>query len=109
MRRSWQSLARYWRGRAIEEPIYSELGRGLRIAPHYPNARNDLWSVYDSALHYIASSSGAEELYRLSVDPLEEHDVAGSPRAAAKELPYLRELLVRHRAGIGRNGAPARQ
>lgn len=92
-----ESLARYWRGQGQGEPIYSELGRGLRIAPHYPNARSDLWSVYEADLHYILSSSGDEELYRVGADSLELENLA----PAAKELPRLRELVARHRAALG--------
>jgi arylsulfatase A-like enzyme len=92
-----RSLVRYWRGQGEGEPIYSELGRGLRIAPHYPNARSDLWSAYDADLHYIVSSSGEEELYRVGADSLELDNLA----PAAKELPRLRELIARHRAAVG--------
>lgn len=91
-----QSLARYWRGEGQGAPIYSELGRGLRIAPHYPNARSDLWSVYEADLHYIVSSAGDEELYRVGADSLESENIA----SVAKELRHLRELVARHRAAV---------
>ena len=95
-----QSLSRYWLGRGDTEPVFSELGRGLRIAAHYPNAKSDLWSVYDADLHYIVSSSGSEELYRLAADSLEAHNLAANPATAPAELVHLRELVVRHRAGL---------
>jgi arylsulfatase A-like enzyme len=89
------SLAGTWSGAPVDAPVYSELGRGLRIPQHYPNARHALWSIYQGDLHYIASSSGQEELYAVPSDPGEEHNLMAMTPLAAEAVSF-RSLLRTH-------------
>jgi arylsulfatase A-like enzyme len=92
-----KSLARRWKGDTASAPAISELGRGLRIASHYPNAASDMWSVFQDDAHYIVSSSGIEQFYRISSDSAELSNLAGE-MLAPPELGELREVIRRHRA-----------
>jgi arylsulfatase A-like enzyme len=92
-----QSLAHRWKGDTASAPVISELGRGLRIASHYPNAADDLWSAFQEDAHYIVSSSGTEQFYRISGDPAELQNLARE-MPAPPELAELREVIRRHRA-----------
>jgi arylsulfatase A-like enzyme len=90
-----RSLAIAWGGRLPDAPVYSELGRGSRIPMRYPNAEHDLWSIFETDLHYIVSSSGKEELYRITVDRAEEHNLVDDGPA---ELSRLRALIREYRS-----------
>lgn len=96
-----RSFAAAWRGDMADVPILSELGRGLRIPRHYPNARSDLWSIFDRDIHYIVSSDGTEQFYRLTTDPAEERNLAGQG-PAPEEMPALRAIVTQHRSQTGR-------
>ena len=92
-----QSLARRWKGATASAPVISELGRGLRITGHYPNAADDLWSAFQEDAHYIVSSSGTEQFYRISSDPAELQNLARE-MPAPPELDELRAVIRRDRA-----------
>src|SRR5690606_33320011 len=96
------SLARVWNGGVRDEPVYSELGRGLRIPKHYPNAEHALWSVYDRDLHYIVSSSGAEELSRIPADPGEENNLMATTPQPLEAVSF-RTLLRTHFDATGQD------
>lgn len=98
-----RSFAAAWRGDTAGLPVLSELGRGLRIPRHYPNARNDLWSVFDRDVHYIVSSNGTEQFYDLTTDPAEEHNLAAQG-TVPDEMPSLRAIVTQHRSQTGRPG-----
>jgi len=84
-----RSLARYWRdvdGGAEErqasggDPAFAVLYRGAENEPWYPVERGPaMYSLTDSAYHYILSGDGTEELFHISVDPAESTNLAGNP------------------------------
>jgi arylsulfatase A-like enzyme len=98
-----RSFAAAWRSDTVRLPVLSELGRGLRIPRHYPNARNDLWSVFDRDVHYIVSSNGTEQFYDLTTDPAEERNLAARG-TVPDEMPALRAIVTQHRAQTVRPG-----
>jgi arylsulfatase A-like enzyme len=84
-----RSLARYWRDAvegAVEEQVsgadtaFAVLYRGAKNEPWYPVERGPaMYSLTDSAYHYIRGGDGTEELFHISMDPAESVDLAGEP------------------------------
>ena len=100
-----QSLSTIWLGEREDQLVYSNLGQGMRIPAHYPNAQHALWSIYESDLHYIASSSGEEELYRISTDPGEDENLISSG-SVSTEAASLRGRLREHLLATGQSEVP---
>ena len=83
------SLARYWTepGEELEDSVepssetaFSVLYRGLESEPWYPVERGPaMYSLVDSAYHYILNGDGTEELFDLRSDPSEVFNLARSP------------------------------
>jgi len=107
------SLAPLTRGQPVNpSPVLSEVREGIRTPPWLPLARGPMASLVDSAFHYIRNGDGVEELYRLSDDPGELHDLAAEPARAStlvalrRRLDELREDRPPH-AAVAATGARA--
>lgn len=88
-----RSLARFWShgdsaapaGTTASAPdtILSTLSRGSDNQPWYPvNWGANMYSLVDSAHHYIRNGDGTEELYDARRDPAELHNLADAPESA---------------------------
>jgi hypothetical protein len=91
------SLERYWDSahtRQVKAPsaVVSEVRKGIRTPPQDPVSKGDMRSVIVEPYHYILNGDGQEELYDLSRDPLEQHDLSKAMEAAAR-LEYFRQSL----------------
>jgi arylsulfatase A-like enzyme len=96
------SLARYWaepeEGSADSadppaETAFSVLFRGSLTEPWYPVERGPaMYSLVDSAYHYILNGDGTEELFDLRSDPGETSNLAGE-RSQRDILEGFRERL----------------
>jgi arylsulfatase A-like enzyme len=73
-------------------PIFAEVNRGVRIPSRYPSSKGDMRSWFSGNLHYILNGDGTEELYDLSVDPNEQHNLARVPEGALRRDRMRREL-----------------
>jgi arylsulfatase A-like enzyme len=81
-----RSLARYWdasgagladSGSPEAETAFSVLYRGSENEPWYPVEQGPaMYSLTDSAYHYILRGDGAEELFHLTADPAESYNLA---------------------------------
>jgi arylsulfatase A-like enzyme len=90
------TLRSTWAGSDSDQTAFAELGKGRRIPMHYPNARFDLFSVFDGEFHYIVRGNGrGEELFDLSTDPGESRNLAEVP-GFATILARVRERLRVH-------------
>ena len=89
------SLRRFWTDSLpVEDPILSEVSKGIRTAKWYPVTRGDMKSVVAESLRYIHDGDGQEELYGLFSDQWETHDlVQADSLTAAARIGRLRELL----------------
>jgi arylsulfatase A-like enzyme len=69
------------------EPAFSTLAGGADNEPWYPVSRGPvMYSLMDSAWHYVRNGDGSEELYAPAGDPAEREDLApDSSRAAVLE------------------------
>jgi len=93
------SLSRYWAQPgegpegAVEPPsetAFSVLYRGSGTEPWYPVERGPaMYSLVDSAYHYIRNGDGTEELFDLNSDPGEVSNLA--------RMPSQMSVLVRFR------------
>lgn len=94
------SLARFWRPGATPArpatPLLSEVEQQTRLAPlpDIPASVGPVKSLVDQGKVYIVRGDGREELYDLTGDPLEMHNLIG----AADLAP----LVGRFRAAMGR-------
>ena len=79
---------------AARPPVVSEVQFAPRVPSWFPVARGDMRSVVDGNFHYIRDGKGAEELYDLATDTLEQRNLAGEPEARPT-LERLRDLLRR--------------
>jgi arylsulfatase A-like enzyme len=88
-----RSLARFWShgdsaapaGTTASAPdtILSTLSRGSDNQPWYPVTWGaNMYSLVDSAHHYIRNGDGTEELYDARRDPAELHNLADAPESA---------------------------
>ena len=97
-----RTLARTWSRDpgscvASTEPILSELSCPPEADPNHgesPARLGPMKSLVDKNYHYIRNGKGREELFDHQRDPDENHDLAGSPAAAAV-LERFRESLKR--------------
>ena len=71
--------------------VVAELSQGIRLPDRYPNASGDLQSILVGNFHYIVSHAG-EELYDLSVDPVEARNLAQAESSAATRNDMKRRL-----------------
>jgi arylsulfatase A-like enzyme len=62
------------------------------VLPSWPIAAGDMFAVIDSDLHYILDGAGREQLFDLTTDPLQQHDLAAEP-GYETELARMRRLL----------------
>ncbi len=94
------SLRALWGGTSAAGagPAFAELLPGLDANPHSPNARDTLWSLTDSAYHYVRSSAGREELYAWRTDSRERWNLVRDKRAQAA-LDRLRQQMRSLRSG----------
>jgi arylsulfatase A-like enzyme len=92
------SLLRYANGTVTVEEIaeprlsvaeHSPMGG---ILPTWPIAAGNMFSLVQGDLHYILDGAGREQLFDLSTDIWEQHDLAGSPDAALA-LARFRDAL----------------
>jgi arylsulfatase A-like enzyme len=91
-----QSLRATWEGDNYTDPVISEADRVDHLSDRYPAAKGNLASLVSGDLHYIwREYDGGEEVYDLSADPAEEHNLAAA--LATEDLADLREAL---RAGL---------
>lgn len=98
------SLARYWTepeaasGDSVEplsETAFSVLYQGSPTEPWYPVERGPaLYSLVDTAYHYILNGDGTEELFDLRSDPGEVFNLSGVP-SYGSVLAGFREMLVK--------------
>jgi arylsulfatase A-like enzyme len=93
-------LGRYWSGdRSLpsvgSEAIVSETAQLGPPAPmSYPARRGAMQSVISNNMHYIRNlGDGRQELYDLSLDPLEQHDLSATDagRRMVEELSHALE------------------
>jgi len=99
-----RSLTRYWRegGDSLQAPgstdadtVFSVLNRGAVDQPWYPVGWGPtMYSLVDSVYHYVFNGDGSEELYDLTVDAREIHNLAGTPDAT-EAVDRFRDLLRR--------------
>jgi arylsulfatase A-like enzyme len=97
------SLARYWtqsdeeREDLVERPsetAFSVLYRGSPTEAWYPVERGPaMYSLVDSAYHYILNGDGTEELFDLRADPSEMSNIARSPALQAVLASFRTRLL----------------
>jgi arylsulfatase A-like enzyme len=71
--------------------VVSEIRYAPRVPRSFPVARGDMRSIVEGPYHLIRDGRGAEELYDVSTDTLEQHDLASSPAAE----PVIRRLRGR--------------
>ncbi|HXE57748.1 MAG TPA: sulfatase, partial [Gemmatimonadales bacterium] len=92
-----RSLAALWRDPQAADParpIASTIRRVANQVPWYPASVGDLHAVVLGDLRYIVNvGSRREELYRMTADPLERHDLSATPEGAAA-LPRFRRVLA---------------
>jgi arylsulfatase A-like enzyme len=95
-----RSLRQFWErpdkaALTPNEPLLMETGKPELLVNQgrEPAAKGPMKSLIARGMHYIRSADGHEELYRLSYDPEERADVAGSPEARSI-LERFRETLV---------------
>jgi arylsulfatase A-like enzyme len=91
------SLAPLWRGDSLRNvsPALSELYWVRNQPKSFPIASGNLHSLVRGHYHLIVNAAGREELYDLSRDPSEQHNLAGSPPDSVT-LASMREELARH-------------
>jgi arylsulfatase A-like enzyme len=89
------SLSRFWTDSLpVEDPILSEVSKGIRTAKWYPVTKGDMKSVVAESLRYIRDGDGQEELYGLFSDQWEAHDLLKTDSlTAAGHVGRLRDLL----------------
>jgi arylsulfatase A-like enzyme len=89
------SLSRFWTDSLpVEDPILSEVSKGIRTAKWYPVTKGDMKSVVAESLRYIRDGDGQEELYGLFSDQWEAHDLLKTDSlTAAGRVGRLRDLL----------------
>jgi hypothetical protein len=81
-----------WAGGDYADPVISEADRVDHLSDRYPAAKGRLASLVSGDLHYIwREYDGGEEVYDLSADPAETHDIAGA--TATEDLATLRDAL----------------
>ncbi|MCI0434450.1 MAG: sulfatase-like hydrolase/transferase, partial [Gemmatimonadetes bacterium] len=89
-----QSLALTWNDVTMSiEPALASAASNEWSAPWDPVRRGPMKSMTTNRMHYIANGDGIEELYDVSLDPLEEHNLVNT--AAAQRL------LVQFRSRLG--------
>ena len=89
------SLSRFWTDSLpVEDPILSEVSKGIRTPKWYPVTKGDMKSVVAESLRYIRDGDGQEELYGLFSDQWEAHDMLKTDSlTAADRIGRMRELL----------------
>ena len=89
------SLRRFWTDSLpAEDPVLSEVSKGIRTPRWYPVSRGDMKSVVAESLRYIRNGDGKEELYGLLNDPWETRDLVKTDSlATATRIVRLRETL----------------
>jgi arylsulfatase A-like enzyme len=80
-------------GGSARTPAVAELIQGRNVDAKLPNARTWLQSVVFERLHLIRDGEGRVELYDLSVDPDENHNLADTPQYGPKR-ERLQQLLA---------------
>ena len=75
-----ESLARFWRGEGIEEPVLTRVDYGMQ--------RWTMRGIVDGTWNYIRNYAGPvpEELYDLSVDPWETRNLANDADPSVQDL-----------------------
>ncbi len=58
-------------------PLFAAVREGINTPPDQPVSHGDMLSIIWGGFHYIRRSDGAEELYDIESDPLEEHQLVG--------------------------------
>ncbi|MEP7326064.1 MAG: sulfatase, partial [Gemmatimonadota bacterium] len=70
------SLRRFWTDSVpVEDPILSELSKGIRTPKWYPVSKGDMKSVVAESLRYIRNGDGQEEMYGLFSDQWEAQNL----------------------------------
>ncbi len=59
--------------------VFSQVSRGINLAPHLPVSRGNMVSVIVDGVHYIRNGDGVEELYDFEHDEQETTNLAGRP------------------------------
>ncbi|MEM7203076.1 MAG: sulfatase-like hydrolase/transferase [Planctomycetota bacterium] len=77
---------------AAASPLIAEVNRGIRRPKFEPSSQGDMKSIWFGEMYYILNGDGREELYNLTDDPNEEHNLA--------EAPEHQEALRRGREGL---------
>jgi arylsulfatase A-like enzyme len=71
------SLASKWDGSAgASRPALAELRKAWKMPEWFPVSKGDLYSLVAGDHHYIRNGDGREELYHITHDPDERHDLA---------------------------------
>ncbi len=90
------SLRRYWSVNAgreqVNDRVIAQVRRGINTVPNDPVSRGTMFSLIRGGTHYIRNGDGIEELYRIDLDPGEEHDLAQSAENQEALLRYRAEL-----------------
>jgi len=74
---SGASLATTWNGSAgTTRPALAELRKALRMPEWFPVSKGDLYSLVADDYHYIRNGDGREQLYDVTRDQGERHDLA---------------------------------
>lgn len=83
---SGRSLARFWTpsGQSSIDTLISEVRSRPNRPRREPTSKGDMASIVDSTQHLILSADGAAEMYRIDVDPLEQHNLAARPEMRDK-------------------------
>lgn len=91
-----RSLARWWNGQpTAPDTVFSTLSRGSDNQPWYPVSWGPvMYSLVDSAYHYIANGDGSDELYDHRVDAAETTDLAREPEMAGVVADFRARLAA---------------
>lgn len=78
------------------EAAFAVLTKGADNEPWYPVSLGPvMYSLVDSAWHYVRNGDGSEELYALTGDPAQREDLAPDPSVAAVLGDFRARLLPR--------------
>jgi arylsulfatase A-like enzyme len=109
--RSWSHLwADGSAARSAEiSPLFSEVAYAMGQPDWTPISRGDIQSLLLGDWRYIRNGDGREELYRLSDDPWEQHNVSGEAASTLKQFRARVNALLAQTPQRGSANLTARQ